>query len=56
MQTYEQYRETMRAYHFYPLDYKTWLSWQVHYHGKEATDYDEKRKRESVSLANGKAL
>ncbi len=26
---YESYLETMRAYNFYPLDYKTWLSWEI---------------------------
>lgn len=33
MKTYEEYLETMRAYHFYPNDRETWQGWQIYYYG-----------------------
>ena len=32
-QTYEEYLETTKAYHFIPLKREGWQNWQVHYHG-----------------------
>lgn len=36
VQTYEEYLETMKAYHFYPQDRELWAGWQKHYHGEWA--------------------
>jgi hypothetical protein len=30
-QTYEEYLETMKAYHFYPLERELWEEWKLQY-------------------------
>ncbi len=30
-QTYAEYLETMKAYHFCPIDYETWFDWMLYY-------------------------
>lgn len=41
-QTYEEYLETMKAYHFCPLKRELWQDWQIHYHGAYKQSEQEK--------------